>query len=184
MRAPAASPCPRAAHRPTVGGVTTLRAHRVRALASIVAEGAAVGAVLASREAPPRSRRRVLTATAAGAVIAADQTALELPAVLREARTTGTVGPVPAHERGALVEAGTRALLLGVLLQVVDRPALERLTRRGIPHPHRWLGAAAAVAHTAVLAPVYWRLAGERARADAEREAAIEAELQEMAAGG
>lgn len=164
--------------------MTSLRAHRARALASIVAESAAVGAVLASREAPPRSRRRVLTATAAGAVVAADQAALDLPAVLREARTTGTVGPVPPHERGALVQSAARALVLGVLLQVVDRPARDRLTRRGVPHPHRWLGAAAAVAHTAVLGPVYWRLAAERARADAEREAAIEAELQEMAAGG
>jgi hypothetical protein len=31
---------------------------------------------------------------------------------------------------------------------------------------------------------VYWRLGGERAAAEAEREAAIEAELQAMAAGG
>jgi hypothetical protein len=164
--------------------VTSLRAHRARALAGIVAEGAALGAVLASREAPPRSRPRVLTATAAVAVVAADRTALELGAVLQERRTTGTVGPVPPHERRGLVAAGTRAVLVGLALQVLDRPARDRLTRRGTAHPHRWVGAAAAVAHTAVLAPVYWRLGTDRARAEAEREAAIDAELQAMAAGG
>ena len=163
--------------------VTSLRAHRSRALASIVLEGVAVGAVLASREAPPWSRPRVLTATAAGAAVLADQADIELRAVRQDLRTTGTVGPPPPHERRALLAAGARALLSGLLLQVLDRPVLDRLTRRGVRHPHRWAGAVAAVSHTAVLAPVYWRLGADRARADAEREAAIDAELQAMAAG-
>jgi hypothetical protein len=163
--------------------VTSLIAHRLRALASSVLEGLAVGGLVASREAPPWSRPRVLTAAAAGVVLTADQASLELPSMLREHRATGTVSPAPPHERRALVDAGIRALVVGLLLQVLDRPVRDRLARRGVRHPHRWFAAAAAVAHVAALAPVYWQLAAERARAEAEREAAIEAELQEMAAG-
>ncbi|WP_222263544.1 hypothetical protein [Modestobacter marinus] len=163
--------------------MTSLLAHRVRALASSVLEGLAVGGLVASREAPPWSRPRVLISAAAGAALTADQASLELPAMLREHRATGTVSPAPPHERRALAHAGAHALVVGLLLQVLDRPVRDRLAQRGVRHPHRWFGAIAAVAHLAALAPVYWRLAADRARADAEREAAIEAELQEMAAG-
>jgi hypothetical protein len=142
----------------------------------------AVGAVLASRAAPPWSRPRLLTATAAGALVAVDQLSLELPAVLRELGAIGVVGQPPAHERRALLHAGTRALGLGLLLQVFDRPARAELARRGA-HPHRWFGLAAGLAHAAVVAPVYWRRGGEKAAAEAERDASIEAELQAMASG-
>jgi hypothetical protein len=166
-----------------VAPVTSLHALRARALASSALEGLAVGAVLASRAAPPWSRPRLLTATAAGALVAVDQLSLELPAVLRELGATGAVGQPPAHERRALLHAGTRALGLGLLLQVFDRPARAELARRGVAHPHRWFGLAAGLAHAAVVAPVYWRLGGERAAAEAERDASIEAELQAMASG-
>jgi hypothetical protein len=166
-----------------VASVTSFLAHRVRALTSSVLEGLAVGGLVASREAPPRSRPRVLAATAAGVVLAADQASLELPAMLREHRVTGAVGPTPAHERRALLQGSARALGFGLLLQLLDRPVRASLARRGVRHPHRWFGAVAAAGQIAVLVPVYWRLGTDRARAAAEREAAIEAELQEMAAG-
>jgi hypothetical protein len=166
-----------------VTSVTSLRAHRARALASSALQAAALGAALASRETPPWSATRVLTTTTAGLVVAVDQAALELPPALAEARATGTVGPPPPHERRALVDAGARSVALGVVLQVLDRPARDRLTRAGLRHPHRWLGAGAALAQLALLAPVHWRLGADRARAAAERDAVIEAELQEMLAG-
>lgn len=163
--------------------VTSLLTLRARALASSALEGLAVGAVLASRASPPWSRPRLLTATAAGTLVVVDQLSLELPAVLRELGATGAVGQPPAHERRALLDAGARALGLGLLLQALDRPARAELARRGVAHPHRWFGLAAGVAHAAAVAPVYWRLGGERAAAEAERDASIEAELQAMAAG-
>jgi hypothetical protein len=164
--------------------VTSLRAHRFRALTSSVLEGLAVGAVLAGRGAPPWSRSRVRTATAAGALMAVDQVSAELPTVLREVRRTGEVPPVPAHERRAVVRAGIRGVGLGLLVRALEGPVIEALTRRGVPHPHRWLGLAAGSSHAAVVAPVYWRLGGERAAAETERDAAVDAELQVMAAGG
>jgi hypothetical protein len=166
-----------------VARVRSLSAHRVRALISSGVEGAAVGAVLASREAPRWSRARVLTAAAAGTAVAADQLSADLPAVLRELRTSGVVTEPLPHERRAMVHAGVRALGLGLLLQLVDRPARAALTRRGVVHPHRWFGAAGGLAHLALLAPVYWRLGAERAAAEVARSAAIDAELQAMAAG-
>jgi hypothetical protein len=163
--------------------VTSLRAHRIRALTSSLVDGLAVGALLAGREAPPLSRPRVLTATAAGVLLLLDQVTADLPQLLREARTLGTIGPPPPEERRVLAEGGARAVASGLVLQLLDRPVRGALARRGIRHPHRWIGATAALAQAAVVAPVHWRLAAERARRDAEQDAAIEAELQEMAAG-
>ena len=163
--------------------VTSLAAARARAVASSLLEGLAVGAVLASREAPPWSPTRVRTATAAAGLVAADQVGAELSAALREAARTGEVPPVPEHERRALVQAGVRGLGVGLLMTALDRPVLDALARRGVRRPHRWLGTAAGLAHVAAIAPVYWRLGGERAAAEVERDAAVEAELQAMAAG-
>ena len=166
-----------------MSSVTSLLAHRSRATVSSVLEGLAVGAVLASREAPPWSRARVRTAVAAGALVGIDQLTAELTAALAEYRRTGEVPPVPVHERRALLRAASRGTGVGLLLWAVDRPAREGLTRRGVRRPHRWLGLVGGLAHAAAVAPVYWRLAGERAAAEVERDAAVEAELQEMAAG-
>lgn len=152
-------------------------------MTSSLVEGLAVGGLLAGREAPPWSRPRVLIATAAGALLVVDQLSVDLPRVLREARTLGTVAATPPEERRALVEAGVRAVAGGLALQLLDRPVRGRLARRGIRHPHRWFGAAAGLTQVAVVAPVYWRLAADRARREAELDAAIEAELQEIAAG-
>jgi hypothetical protein len=163
--------------------VPSLRTHRIRAVTSSLVEGLAVGGLLAGREAPPWSRPRVLIATAAGALLIVDQLSVDLPRVLREARTLGTVGAPPPEERRALVEAGVRAVAGGLALQLLDRPVRGRLARRGIRHPHRWFGAAAGLIQVAVVAPVYWRLAADRVRREAELDAAIEAELQEIAAG-
>jgi hypothetical protein len=163
--------------------VQSLSAHRFRALLSSLVDGAAVGAVLAGRELPPRSRPRALVVSAAVAAVAADQVTADLPAVLRELRTTGAVPPQPPHERRAMLRAGGCALGLGLLLQLVDRPTRAALTRRGAVHPHRWLGAAAGFAHVLLVAPVYWRLGAERAAAETARSARIDAELQEMVAG-
>jgi hypothetical protein len=133
---------------------------------SSLVEGLAVGALLAAREAPPWSRPRVRTAVAAGALLAVDQIGQDLPPLLRQVRTLGEVGPTPPEEHRALVEAVRR-----------------RLAGHGVRHPHRWFAAAAALAQVAVVAPVHWRLAADRARREAELDAAIEAELQEMASG-
>ena len=150
---------------------------------SSLVEGLAVGALLAAREAPPWSRPRVRTAVAAGALLAVDQIGQDLPPLLRQVRTLGEVGPTPPEERRALVEAGARAVATGLALQLLDRPVRRRLAGRGVRHPHRWFATAAALAQVAVVAPVHWRLAADRARREAELDAAIEAELQEMAAG-
>ena len=166
-----------------MASVTSLLASRCRAVASTLAEGLAVGAVLASRDAPPWSPPRVRTALAAVALVAADQLSGELPAALREFRRTGEVPPTPAHERRALVRAGVHGTGVGLLLWAVDRPAQRALARRGVVRPHRLLGIVGGLAHAAAVAPVHWRLAGERAAAEVERDASVEAELQEMAAG-
>ena len=152
-------------------------------MTSSLVEALAVGALLAAREAPPWSRPRVLVAAAAGALLIADQLSVDLPRLMREARTLGIVGPTPPEERRALVEAGARAVAGGLALQLLDLPVRRGLAHRGIRHPHRWMGAAAALTQVATVTPVYWRLAGDRARREAELDAAIEAELQEMASG-
>jgi hypothetical protein len=163
--------------------VTSLRAHRIRALTSSLLEGLAVGTLLAAREAPPWSRPRVVAVTAAGGLLILDRASADLPRLLREARTLGTVAATPPEERRALSEAGARAVASGLVLQLLDRPIRRTLAHRGIRHPHRWIGALAALTHAAAVAPVHWRLAADRARREAELDAAIEAELQEMAAG-
>ncbi|WP_091367084.1 hypothetical protein [Geodermatophilus telluris] len=163
--------------------MTSLLAHRCRAVVSTLAEGVAVGAVLASRNAPPWSPARVRTCAGAVALVVADQLSGELPAALREFRRTGEVPPTPAHERRALVRAGVSGWAVGLLLWALDRPAQRALARRGVLRPHRWLGAAGGLAHAAAVAPVHWRLAADRAAAEVEREASVEAELQAMAAG-
>ncbi|WP_409331858.1 hypothetical protein [Trujillonella humicola] len=163
--------------------MTALRLHRVRALTSSLVEGVAVGAVLAGREHPPWSRRRVLTAAAAGLAVVGDQLSAELPRALRDSWATGEPGPPPPHERLARVHGGIRALGLGLLVQVLDRPVRDRLALSGVRRPHRWWGAAVALAHTAVLVPVHWRLAADRYAAELARDAAVEAELQRIVAG-
>jgi hypothetical protein len=163
--------------------VTSLRTHRIRAVTSSLVDGLAVGALLAAREAPAWSRPRLLTAAAATALLLTDQVSQDLPAVLRQVRTTGALPPTPPEERRAARDAGARAVATGLALQLLDRPARRGLSRRGVRHPHRWVGAVAALGQAAVVAPVRWQLATERARRDARLDAAIEAELQEMAAG-
>jgi hypothetical protein len=150
---------------------------------SSLVEGLVVGTLLAAREAPRWSRPRVRTAVAAGALLVADQVSQDLPPLLRQVRTLGEVGPTPPEERRALVEAGARTVATGLVLQLLDRPVRRSLAGRGVRHPHRWFAAAAALAQVAIVAPVHWRLADDRARREAELDAAIEAELQEMAAG-
>ncbi len=152
-------------------------------MTSSLVEGLVVGTLLAAREAPPWSRPRVRTAVAAGALLVADQVSQDLPPLLRQVRTLGEVGPTPPEERRARVEAGARNVATGLVLQLLDRPVRRSLAGRGVRHPHRWFAAAAALAQVAIVAPVHWRLADDRARREAELDAAIEAELQEMAAG-
>ena len=163
--------------------MTSLRAHRIRAVTSTLADGAAMGALLAVRAAPPWSRSRVLTAAAAAVLLLADQLSQDLPPLLRAVRTVGEVGPVPPEEHRALRDAAVRAAATGLGLQLLERPVVRTLTDRGVAHPHRWFGVAGAIAQVAAMAPVHWRRAADRARREAELDAAIEAELQEMAAG-
>ncbi len=152
-------------------------------MTSSLIEGLAVGVVLAGREAPPWSRPRVLTGAGAAAVVMADQLSADLPLLLREARVHGTVRPTPPEERRAMVEAGVRAVVVGLALQLLDRPVRRELLRRGVRHPHRWIGAAAGLVQVAVVLPLHRRLAADRLRREAELDAVIEAELQAMAAG-
>ncbi len=164
--------------------MSPLRAHRVRALVSCLVDGVAVGAVLASRAVPPWSRRRVLTAAGCCGLLLLDQLTADLPRAQREQHLLGEVGAPTAEDRRVLLQAGARALVVGTALQLVDRPVREALARRGVAHPHRWMGVLAGVLQAATALPAHQRLAAERARRDAELDAAVEAELQAMASGG
>ena len=167
--------------------VTSLRAHRIRAVTSSLVEGLAVGGLLAGREAPPWSRPRVRTrgrsrSTAGGR----PDRRRTCPRLLRAGRApSGTVGPTPPEERRALVEAGARAVATGLALQLLDRPVRRQARRgRGVRHPHRWFGGSGRRwPRLRSSRRSHWRLAADRARREAELDAAIEAELQEMAAG-